>query len=241
MRERPLHPRLAQGSTLVKTIRALSILVAAGTAACGGTATSPASTAAARSAAVSYQSVGQDMLTTVNQYQAATATIPDAASCQAAEAAYESKMSATIDGMNALSGTMDQYMSGEMGAAAADMGCVATAMAAEYARHQAGACTTAGVAADQSEAAHHATTMAGWVDHQRVRYEQMGEAMGITPSTSDTTWACVHHSDGTFTMDGQTWTPPQVPPTTPTTTPTMTPTNPSPWPMPCGGWGCPCR
>jgi hypothetical protein len=232
---------------LVKTIRSLAILVVAGSVACGGATTSPTGTAAVRSTAASYQSVGQDMSTAVTQYQAATTSLPDVATCQAAEAAYETNIGPMIQRMQTLSGTMDHYMSGAMGTATADMDCVAAAMAAEYARHQGIACT-ADVTADRTEAAGHATMMAGWIDHQRVRYEQMGEAMGITPSTSDTTWACVHNSDGTFTMNGQTWTPPQVPSTTsptptttPTTSPTTTPAAPSPWPMPCGGWDCPCR
>jgi hypothetical protein len=216
----------------VKTIRTMAILGAVAATACGGNSAAP-SHAGAQTAASSYQALGQDMATTVAQYQGATATMPDQAACNAAEAAYQSKMGPMIDRMGTASATMDRYMAGEMGPGAADMGCVAAAMAAELERHHAAACAAPDLAVNGAEATDHAQTMAGWIDHQRVRYEQMGEAIGMTPHTDDATWTCVVNPDGTFTMNGHTWTPPQTPPST--TSPT-----PYPWPMPCGGWGCSC-
>ena len=212
----------------------MAILGAIAATACGGNSTTP-SNAAAQTAASSYQALGQDMATTVAQYQGATATMPDLAACNAAEGAYLAKMGPMIDRMRTASVTMDRYMAGEMGPSAADMACVAAAMAAEFERHHAVACAATDLSLDGAEATHHAQTMAGWVDHQRVRYEQMGEAIGMTPNTDDTTWACVVNPDGTFTMNGQTWIPPQTQTPPSTTSPTT-----SPWPMPCGGWGCSC-
>jgi hypothetical protein len=220
----------------MKTIRTMAILGAVAATACAGPSTSPSNTAA-QTAASSYQALGQDMATAVAQYQATTATMPDLAACQAAEAAYEAKIGPMIDRMKTASAAMDQYMAGEMGPAAADMACVAAAMAAEFDRHRAVSCAAPDITVDQTEATLHAVTMAGWVEHQRIRYEQMGAAIGMTPPTTDTTWTCTLNPDGTFTMNGQTWTPPQTPPSTTTTTPTPSP---YPWPMPCGGWDCPC-
>lgn len=225
----------------MKTIRKIAILGAVVAAACGGPSTSSSNpNTAARTAASSYQALGQDMGTTVAQYQNATATMPDVGACQAAEADYEAKIGPMIDRMKAASTSMDHYMAGEMGPAAADMACVAAAMKSEFDRHHTAACASADVTVDHAEATQHGVTMAGWVDHQRVRYEQMGAAIGMTPATADTTWTCVINPDGTFTINGQTWTPPQPPPSSsPGTTPTPTPT-PYPWPT-CGGWDCPCN
>jgi hypothetical protein len=224
----------SRGSFPMKMIRTMAILGAVAATACGGPSTSPSSTGA-QTAASSYQALGQDMATTVAQYQAATATMPDLAACQAVEAGYEARIGPMIDRMMTASAAMDQYMAGEMGPAAADMACVAAAMAAELDRHRAVACAAPDVTVDRTEATRHAQTMAGWIDHQRVRYEQMGAAIGMTPPTTDTTWTCTINADGSFTMNGQTWTPPQTPPSTTTPTP-----SPDPWPMPCGGWDCPC-
>jgi hypothetical protein len=78
----------SRGSFPMKMIRTMAILGAVAATACGGPSTSPSNTAA-QTAASNYQALGQDMATTVAQYQAATATMPDLAACQAAEAAYE--------------------------------------------------------------------------------------------------------------------------------------------------------
>lgn len=221
----------------MKAIRWMTILAAATAAACGGPATPSATTGAAQAMAQSYQAVGQDMTTTVGHYQTSTATMPDLGACRTAEGEYAATMGPLIDRMRTLSGSMDHYMAGAMGTSWADMDCVAQAMAAEYERHRAVACGAPDVSVDQAEAAHHGTTMSGWIEHQRVRYEQMGEAMGITPPYDDSTWTCFHNPDGSFTMDGHTWTP--APPSgdpTPTTSP-----DPLPWPTPCGGSMCPCH
>ncbi len=213
----------------------MTILAAATAAACGGPAAPSATTNSAQAVAKSYQAVGQDMATTVSHYQASTATMPDLGACRTAEGQYAATMDPLVDRMRTLSGTMDHYMAGAMGATWADMDCVAQAMAVEYERHTGVACAAPDVSADETEAAHHGATMSGWIEHQRVRYEQMGEAMGITPPSGDTTWTCVHNPDGSFTMDGHDWTPAD-----PSSDPAPTPT-PSPWPTPCGGSMCPCH
>lgn len=208
--------------------------------ACGGSAGTASTSAAAQTAARNYQSTGQDLATAVAQYQSATATMPDVMACRASEATYEAQVGPMIDRMKTASTAMDQYMDDYMGPAAADMACVAAAMALEYQRHVGVACAAVTVTGDQTEAAQHTATMSYWIDHQKVRYEQMGAATGMMPSTTDTTWFCQQNPDGSFTMGGQAWTPPQTPPapgTDPSPTPTATPT---PWPMPCGGYGCQC-
>jgi hypothetical protein len=226
----------------MKTIPVLLALVPLGLAACGGS--SPTATTgvspAAQTAAQDYQAAGTDMSGVIAQHRRDTATMQDASSCQAIEAAYHAKMGPLVDRMNTTSATMDQHMSGAMGDSVADMSCAAAAMKTELARHTAAACTQSDIAADRAEAAQHATTMAGLVDHQYVRYEQMGDATGMMPSTAHETWTCQQNADGTFTFGDQPWTPTQTPTTpspTPTTTPSPTPTS---WPMPCGGSMCPC-
>ena len=217
----------------MKTIRTMAIAAAAAAAACGGPAASPDASAA--QAAQSYQAVGQGMAETVAGYQTAATAMPDLLACHREEVTYEARMGGMLDHMQALSGAMDGYMAGAMGEAAADMDCVAAAMRAEYERHRAVACTATDVPPEREEAQHHVATMGGFLEHQRVRYEQMGEAMGVMPPTGDATWTCVHHPDGTFTLDGHDW----MPTTPPGPAPSPDPA-PQPWPMPCGGMGCPC-
>jgi hypothetical protein len=226
----------------VKTIPVLLALVPLGLAACGGS--SPTATTgvshAAQTAARNYQAAGTDMSGVIAQYRTDTTTMLDVSSCQAIEAAYQAKMAPLVDRMSTTSVAMDPYMSSAMGPAVADMACVAAAMKAELARHAAVACTLSGVDADRAETAQHAATVTALAQHQYVRYEQMGDAMGMMTPTADSTWTCKVNADGTFTFGGQTWTPPQTPPT-PSTTPAPTPNpTPYPWPMPCGGMMCPC-
>lgn len=217
----------------MKTIRTtMAILGTVALAACGGTTSSPPDNA--QTTADRYQALGQDLVTTVAEYQSETATVPDPAACAETEARYEARMGPMIDRMHAASADMDRHMAGEMGPGAADTACVAAAMEREFERHRAVACASPDMALHHEEARQHATTMAGWINHQRVRYEQMGEAIGMMPPTSDSTWTCTHNPDGTFTMHDDTWTPPQTPPST-TTSPT-----PTPWSMPCGGQNFPC-
>ena len=226
----------------MKTITVLLALVPLGLAACGGS--SPAATtgvsAAAQTAARNYQAAGTDMSSVIAQYRTDTETMQDVTSCQTVEAAYQAKMGPLVDRMSTTSAAMDPYMSGVMGPTVADMTCVAAAMKAELARHAAVACTLLDIATDRAEAVQHAATMAALAQHQYVRYEQMGDAMGMMAPTADSTWTCKQNADATFTFGGQTWTPPQAPPTSSTTpAPTPSPT-PTPWPMPCGGTMCPC-
>ena len=206
--------------------------------ACRGPADTSTSSTDAKAAVQNYQATGQDLTAAVAQYGSATATMPDLAACRAAQAAYEARVGPALDRMNAASHMMDQYMYDSTGPTAADMACVAAAMSLEYQRHMGVACGASTVSANQAEAAQHAAAMYDWADHQRVRYEQVGAATGVMPTTTDTTWHCHQNADGTFTMGGYTWTPTQTPPAPGTgTNPTPTP---APWPMPCGGYGCRC-
>jgi cytochrome c2 len=222
----------------------LALVLALG--ACGTDApkTTSQPSAAEQSAALTYQTTGADMTAVLAQYQAGTSTIQDVSTCQSVEAAYQQTMGPIIDRMSTVSATMDQYMSGLLGPADADMGCVAAAMKAEFARHVAAACSLPDVTADRAEATQHEATMASWADHERVRYEQMGSALGMMPATTATTWACQHDADGSFTLNGHGW---MMPPgsSTPATTPPPTPGGAAgaqtTWPMPCGGMMSACN
>ena len=218
------------------TLKRLAVILGTIAAtACGGPAGTPSTSTDAQTAARNYQAIGQDLGTAVAQYQSATATMQDVTACQAAEATYQAQVGPMIDRMKTASEVMDHYMDEHMGTGASDMTCVADAMELEYQRHVGAACGAATMADNETEAAHHAASMFDWMEHQRVRYEQMGAETGMMPSTTDTTWSCQQNPDGSFTMGDYTWTPPQTPPTG--TDPTPTPT---PWPMPCGGYGCGC-
>lgn len=233
----------------MRVTRIALILGTLATTACGGTGAPGSTSGAAQTAARDYQTTGQSLSAAVAQYQAASAAMPDVAACTTTLAAYEAQVSPLIDRMRTASGAMDQYMDDYMGRSAADMACVAAAIALEYQRHLGVACAAPTLTGDRTEAAQHVATMSSWIDHQKVRYEQMGAAIGMMPATTDTTWFCQQNPDGSFTMGGHTWTPPQAPPapgidpvpTSSTVPPTPTPTpTPTLWPMPCGGYGCGC-
>lgn len=206
--------------------RILTLLAAVVATACaGGTSgtSSPSSTVQA------YQALGQEMTDAVTAYHAGTSTMADTAACQTAWQAYHADMAVMVARMQEMSGVMDQRMGDYDHAGAADMACVANAMTAELERHATAACAAHDVSADRAEAAAHVTTMSGWMEHQRVRYEDVASHMGMMSPPSETTWTCHQNPDGSFTMGdytwtGGTWTPSQ--PAYPAPTPT-------PWP-PCG-------
>lgn len=211
------------------------MLVAAGAlaaTACGAGTMGTSSDVAAMQA---YQALGQDVSGTVATYQADTATIPNDATCQAAHETYANRMAAMLDRMVEMSATMDQHMAEYGHAAPLDMACVAEVMAAEFERHHAAACAAADVAADETEAAEHVAAMTSLVEHQRVRYENAGSMMGMMDAPTESTWTCQKNADGSFTINGQTWTPgTPLPPAGGD----GSGTEPQPWPMPSGGGTC---
>jgi hypothetical protein len=194
--------------------------------ACGGatSGTSPSS-----STVQAYQAVGQDMANAITAYHVETSTMADPAACQAAWETYDAAMAGMVDRMQQMSALMDQHMGDYGHTGPADVTCVTNAMAAEFERHATVACAANDVSADRAEAAEHVTTMTAWMEHQRVRYEDVASTMGMMSPNSETTWTCQQNADGSFTMGDDTWTPGTSMPTGPNP---EDPT-PTPWP-PCG-------
>lgn len=154
-----------------------------------------------------YQAVGQDVASTVARYEGDTASMPDDTACQTAHAAYADHMATVLERMREMSTAMDRHMEDYEHAVPADLDCVAEAMVAEFARHHAAACAATEIEADVTEAAHHVRSMTSLVEHQRVRYESAGSIMGMMGSPGSSTWTCERNADGSFTINGQTWTP----------------------------------
>jgi hypothetical protein len=207
--------------------RILTVVGLVAATACGG---GTSGSSPSPSTVQSYQAVGQEMTNAITTYHAATSTMPDTGACQAAWEKYRTAMAATLGRMQEMSALMDEHMGDYGHDGAADMTCVANAMAAEFERHATAACTAREVVADRAEAAEHVTTMTGWMDHQRVRYEDVASTMGMMSPPSETTWTCHQNADGSFTMGDHTWTSGTWTPSDPDS---EDPT-PTPWP-PCGG------
>lgn len=225
-------------------MRIRGMLAAAGAlvvAACGGGTTAETSSDVA--AMQAYQALGQDVSSTVATYQADTAVLPDDATCLAAHEAYAARMATMLARMAEMSATMDARMAEYGVTAPRDTACVAQVMAAEFERHHLAACAAVDVTADGTEAAAHVAAMGSFVEHQRIRYQGTGYMMGMLDPTAETTWTCQRNADGTFTIDGEPWTPGTPLPGTGGTTGTggTDGATTEPWPMPCGGencWGC---
>jgi len=207
-----------------------------GATACGGGTpdTSPSSSPSA-STVQAYQAVGQEMTSSITTYHGDTSTMPDSAACQAAWEKYQAAMALELGHMQEMSPVMDEHMGDDGHHGVADMSCVANAMAAEFQRHAAAACAAHEVVADRGEAGEHVATMTEWMEHQRVRYQELGSTMGMMSPPSETTWTCHQNPDGSYTMGDHTWSPTDPHPADPhptdphPTDPTPTPT---PWP-PC--------
>lgn len=216
----------------MKTIQFAAVVSALAITACGGgmgSSSNDASTLAA------YQALGQQMTTTITVYAADTATLPDVAACDAPRARYEAAMAGKAERMRQMSTEMDQHMGG-MGQGGFDMTCIADAMAAELGRHHAAACTGADVTADEQEAAAHVAIMRGFMEHQRMRYQDAGSSMGMMNPPDGTAFTCEENADGSFTLGGQTWTPGTPVPGSGTCTAASC--TGEPWPLPCGGTMC---
>ena len=228
-RQYEVLPSTRARRTKVRLDRILTLLAAVVATACaGGTSgtSSPSTTVQA------YQALGQEMTDAVTTYQVGTSTMAYPAACQAAWETYHAEMADMVARMQEMSGVMDQHMGHDDPAVAGDMACVANAMAAELERHATAACAAHEVSADRAEAAAHVTTMSGWMEHQRVRYEDVASHMGMMSPSSETTWTCRQNPDGSFTMGDYTWTCGTWTPSEPTY-PDPTPTS---W-LPCGDDG----
>jgi hypothetical protein len=107
--------------------RAITVLLAAALAACGSSHTNTNGGADAQA----FDAAAQSVSSAATTYRSSTATMPDAAACAAAEAAYEAQVRPALQRMHGLNGSMDDMMSSMMGGAAcADMTCATDAMSA---------------------------------------------------------------------------------------------------------------
>jgi hypothetical protein len=215
----------------VRTIEIAAAASALALAACGGGTMGSSQEA---SALAGYQALGQQMTTTIATYGAQTATLPDVATCQGAQAQYQGAMPGMVDRMQQMSGAMDHHMA-DMGQAGFDMKCVADAMAAELQHHHMAACTSPDVAVDEQEAGDHVATMNQLMQHQRMRYQDAGSSMGMMDPPGGTTFTCQENGDGSYTMGGQRWTPGMPVPGAGTCTGDACT---QPWPPPCMGMMC---
>ena len=216
-------------------------MLAGSLAACGGSVPDNSGATAAQLAA--YQSVGQGLATAVQTYsvQASATTSQDA--CLAAQHQYDAAATPLVDRMREQSRDMDQHMDGLGSHDAADLGCVAAAMATELAHHRTEACAGTDPAADHAEALHHAETMVQWLEHQRVRYEDLAAMSGMMQARTESTFTCQANADGTytFTQGGtQTHYPDPEHTADPSTGTGTTGTCPVPttWPSTCQGMTC---
>ena len=219
-------------------IRRIAVgVVAVGIAACGGSV--PSSSDALSTDLAAYQAVGQNLATTVQGYSVQSGSATSQTACQQVQAQYDHSASPLVDRMHEMSRTMDRHMDGEGSHDLADMECVAQAMEAEMARHRAEACQAADAAGNQVEATHHAATMVGWVEHQRIRYQNLAAMGGMMTAHAESTFTCQANPDGTFTFTSggmQTHYPDpehQGGLTSPTTCP-----SPNPWPDACHESSC---
>lgn len=174
-------------------------MLAGSLSACGGNV--PNTSGATEAQLAAYKSVGQGLATAVQTYsvQASITTSQDA--CQVAQHQYDAAAAPLVAEMREQSHAMDQHMDGLGSHDAADLGCVADAMAAELAHHRTEACTGTDSAAHHAEALHHAETMVQWVEHQRIRYEDLAAMSGMMQVHTENTFACHANADGTFTFN----------------------------------------
>jgi hypothetical protein len=171
-------------------------VVAVGLAACGGSV--PNSSLGGQLAA--YQATGQALANSVQAYAVQSSSVTSQTACEQAQAQYDHVAGPLVDRMHEMSRTMDQDMDHEGSHDLADMECVAQAMEAEMARHRAEACQAADVSGDHAEATQHATTMVGWVEHQRIRYQDLAAMGGMMAAHAESTFSCQANPDGTFTF-----------------------------------------
>jgi hypothetical protein len=224
-------------------IRRIAVgVVAAGIAACGGSV--PNSSGATSADLAAYQAVGQNLAEAVQTYSVQASASPNQTACQQVQAQYDRAAGPLVDRMHELSRNMDRHMDGLGSHELADMDCVAGAMAAEMEHHRTEACTATDPATNQAEAAHHATTMVDWIEHQRIRYQDLAAMSGMMQAHTESTFSCQANPDGTYTFtNGGTQThypdPAHQGGSTPGPTPTPTPTPcPNPWPAPCHDSPC---
>ena len=213
----------------MRTIKIAAAACALVLSACG---TDMMGSSGAASQLASYRTLGLQMTATVDAYAADTATLPDVPACEAAHTRYEGAMPGMVDRMRAMSDAMDRHMA-DMGHSGFDMTCMADAMRAELQRHHAAACTGPGVPADEQEAAAHVQAMRRFMEHQRMRYQDAGSSMGMMGPPDGSTFTCRRNADGSFTLNGQTWSPGMPVPGTGTCTGDA-----CAWPVPCGGMMC---
>jgi hypothetical protein len=233
-RERPLwrnEARARRTNMRLSFTQMAAVIGALAATACGDAMMSRTSDASTMQA---YQAVGQDVSGAIASYAADTASMADDVACEATHAEYAEQMGLMLERMREMSTEMDRHMGDYGHTIPADLACVAEAMAAEFERHHAAACEAAEISADLTEAARHVGSMKSLVEHQRLRYEGAGTMMGMMSAPVATTWTCAKNADGTFTINGQPWTPGTPIPLADTE---GTQSDPQPW-SPCDGEAC---
>jgi hypothetical protein len=185
----------------------LSVVAALLALGCGSTAGDGSGAAAPSLEA--FDALGAELAVAVQSYGADAAAVATGAQCDAVHAGYHAHLAEAARRMGEQSAWMDEHMEGwGCGAESADLSCAHAAMEAELGRHHGVACASGDLATDRDEARHHVEVMAALVEHQRRRTEeaQAGTGMGMHHH-EETTFACVHHDDGSFTFDGEPWAP----------------------------------
>lgn len=180
-----------------------------------------------------YEEVGTAMSAAVAAYAVESADLPDVATCERVQGGYDGDMTRLRERMRDSCGELD----GSDGAGdrmrermrLRDASCVADAIQAELEVHARAACNAGSAAGDQEEAARHVRTMAGLMEHQRVRLREAACADGSM--MGEGTFACERTMEGGFRFDGAPWEPGTVPPG-------GTPDPTDAWPHPCGDGTC---
>lgn len=184
-----------------RTVMAVSWLVLA---ACGGGGSGDGGNGgnAGAGEVQDFSASAQAISSAASSYGAKAAAMPDRAACTADQGAYDAQVRSLLEHMQSGSGAMDQQMSSMGRGADADMTCGTEAMTAELDLHASIACASpTDMGPNASEAARHVQVMTAWADHQRVRAEQMGSAMGMGGMPGGTTTGtCQRNADGTHTM-----------------------------------------
>jgi hypothetical protein len=179
----------------------IGLLASAAIAGCGGSSSSSAPDVRG------FATTAGQISTAASTYGTTAAAATDVPGCQSVHSAYDGQVHPMVDRMRSMSGGMDdQWMS--MGHPEdADVSCGADAMAAELARHDAAACTSADMRANHAESARHATAMEGWAQHEQTRADDMGGMMGMSgmgggggSGGGGGTNRCHRNDDGTFTL-----------------------------------------
>ncbi len=181
----------------MKRMAMLGLVAVMAGAACGG----DGSSAGAQDGAA-LRALEQEVTTALAAYEGEMATAPDPATCTAAYTRYRTALDPRLDRLRQGWDELDRELSRQGRGQEADLGCMASAMESELARHGARTCTLADPAANAADATVHVATLSRWMEHQRVRSGHAGRGQG---AGAGATFACEERADETFTLGGHPW------------------------------------